>query len=497
MRRLIERYRLPESFVKYSCNFDPTQPQGFFTFGEGTVCFGSCSAGKLASSVDDGLCDVRDRVRFHGDTLQLPLDPDQLLDNLLLERYQTKELNPLARAILPTVYYGLRPLLPVTVRKHLQRYYLAGWEKIRFPRWPVDVTVERILEQCLGLLMKAQGLETLPFIWFWPDGYDSCAIVTHDVETEDGMNFCSSLMDLDDSCGIKSAFQIVPEGCYTVSPSFLSELRGRGFEINVQDLNHDGRLLRDEKQFMQRIVAINRYGREFGAAGFRAAVLYRNLRWWHALEFEYDMSVPNAAHLEPQRGGCCTVLPYFIGQLLELPSTTTQDYAVFHFLREYSLEPWKRQIELIREKHGLISILVHPDYILKKREQEIYLQLLRYLDRLRSTENVWITTPAHLNTWWRARSKLSLIRDGSEWRIKGAGSERARLAYARLDGDTIRYQIAALPAIRKQAAGYAQSGKRMAQSADGSRQLTAINAQSGKGMARGGRGRGRGAGSQE
>jgi hypothetical protein len=209
---------------------------------------------------------------------------------------------------------------------------------------------------------------------------------------------------------------------------------------------------------MRRVVAVNRYGREFGAKGFRAGVMYRNQAWCHALDFEYDMSVPNAAHLEPQRGGCCTVFPHFIGPLLEMPLTTTQDYALFHFLKDCSLDLWKRQIALIRQKHGLIHILIHPDYILKKREQETYLQLLRYLDRLRRTENVWITTPAELNNWWRARNKLSLIHDGSEWRITGAGSERARLAYARLQDGTIRYEIPTSPASLQLAAGSLSSG---------------------------------------
>ncbi len=40
--------------------------------------------------------------------------------------------------------------------------------------------------------------------------------------------------------------------------------------------------------------------------------MYREQRWFDAFEFSYDMSVPNAAHLEPQRGGCCTVMPYFL-----------------------------------------------------------------------------------------------------------------------------------------------------------------------------------------
>jgi len=83
---------------------------------------------------------------------------------------------------------------------------------------------------------------------------------------------------------------------------------------------------------MKRVARINAYGKEFGATGFRAGVLYRNQRWFDALDFEYDSSVPNVAHLDPQRGGCCTVMPYFVGKMLELPVTMTQDYTLFHIL---------------------------------------------------------------------------------------------------------------------------------------------------------------------
>lgn len=59
------------------------------------------------------------------------------------------------------------------------------------------------------------------------------------------------------------------------------------------------------------------YRRQFGAQGFRSGASYRNLKWLDELGFRYDMSVPNVAHLNPQRGGCCTVMPYFIGDTLE------------------------------------------------------------------------------------------------------------------------------------------------------------------------------------
>ena len=73
-------------------------------------------------------------------------------------------------------------------------------------------------------------------------------------------------------------------------------------------------------------------------------MLYRKQSWFDALDFAYDMSVPNVAHLDPQRGGCCTVMPYFIGDMLELPVTMTQDYMMFHILKDYSIGLWKQQI---------------------------------------------------------------------------------------------------------------------------------------------------------
>ncbi len=120
----------------------------------------------------------------------------------------------------------------------------------------------------------------------------------------------------------------------------------------------------DKDAFVGHARRINDYTREFGCEGFRSGAMYREQGWFGAFEFSYDMSVPNAAHLEPQRGGCCTVMPYFIGNILELPLTTIQDYSLFHILDDYSTTLWKEQIRLIREHHGLISVIAHPDYLI-------------------------------------------------------------------------------------------------------------------------------------
>jgi hypothetical protein len=322
-------------------------------------------------------------------------------------------------------------MLPVAIRRHLQKLYLRGWEKISFPRWPVDTSVDALLHQLLLLSIRSSGVEQIPFIWFWPEGAPSCAIMTHDVETAAGRDFCRTLMDLDDSFGVKASFQVIPEERYRVGGEFLSSIRSRGFEVVVHDLNHDGHLYKTQKQFLERAAKINAYGREFGAKGFRAGVLYRKQLWYDALDFEYDMSVPNVAHLDPQRGGCCTVMPYFLGNLLELPVTTTQDYSLFNILNDYSTDLWERQIELIMEKHGLMSFVVHPDYIMGTRERATYEALLNRLAHLREEKRIWITTPGDVNRWWRRRAEMRLVEHDGRWEVEGAGREQARVAYAR------------------------------------------------------------------
>jgi hypothetical protein len=246
-------------------------------------------------------------------------------------------------------------------------------------------------------------------------------------------------MDLDDSYAVKASFQIVPEKRYRFSEDLLDKIRARGFEIVVQDLNHDGHLFSSREQFLARAKQINEYAQQYRAAGFRSAILYRNQDWYDALQFSYDMSVPNAAHLEPQRGGCCTVMPYFVNHILELPVTTTQDYSLFHIIGDYSIEVWKSQIDLITEKHGLVSFIIHPDYIIERRARKTYRELLAYLSQLRSEKRIWIALPREVNDWWRERSQMKLVEEKGRWRIEGSGKERASVAYARLQGDRIIY----------------------------------------------------------
>jgi len=445
IRAAHDRYRCPERFLDFRLQSELPRDPKYLGLGAGTIC-----SGRSAKS------DHKERASI--DLKALPIDPDEVIDNLLLERY-SKRRSGTWENLLKRIYYFVRPLTSRWMRKQIQRFHASNWENAEFPKWPVDTTVETICENLLSLSLEAKRVDRIPFIWFWPNGARSCVAMTHDVEEEAGRNFCEQLMDIDDSYRIKASFQIVPEGRYAVSREFLSRLRDRGFEVCVQDLNHDGRLFDRRDEFLRRVELINRYGRDYGAKGYRSAVLYRKPEWYEDLDFSFDMSFPNVAPFDPQRGGCCTVMPYFIGNVLEIPLTTIQDYTLFHILDDYSTDLWKKQIEMILAKNGLISFIVHPDYIIDSKAQSVYRDLLAYFEELRGQEALWFALPGEIDRWWRARSRMSIAeRDGS-WEIVGEGAERAVLAFAReVDGKLV-YELADPPTGKSQGAALFSADK--------------------------------------
>jgi hypothetical protein len=438
----LDYYCCPDRFVDF--RLADGQPNGnrpgYFQFGPGLICYGA-SGVQGQNKADDLLADALSNVRIEASTCVLPFNPTHIANNLRFERYVNGARKSPWKRLLRGAYYFLRPVMPVSVRRHLQRVSLHGWKERPFPRWPVDGTVDQLFKRLMGLTLHASRQVRIPFIWFWPEGRSSCAIVTHDVETISGLKSTRELMDLNDSFGIKTSFQVIPEARYVVTNEILSAIRERGFEINVHDLKHDGHLFEDHGQFLQSAARINAHAQRFGSRGFRSGALYRNQNWYGAFSFSYDMSVPNVGHLDPQPGGCCTVLPYFVGNVLELPLTTTQDYSLFNILGTYSLDLWREQIRQIIGQNGLISFIVHPDYLDSTEAKDTYAGLLKHLVELRSASGLWTALPGEVDIWWRQRSKMQLVQDGARWWVEGEGAERAVVAYATLSNDTITYSL--------------------------------------------------------
>src|SRR6266852_6563094 len=413
-RHFFEFFRCPQDAVRFDMAGGLSSVPGYFRLGEELRRNGKTAAIPAAKHAADDFVDTLPEVCVKGDEIRLQFEPDQMADYLRYERYAegggkgTSRLG--AHPLIRELYYLCRPLLRVPIRSILQRIHLQSQRKNPFPKWPVDRTVDRLFENMMIAAIRANGSRPIPFIWFWPEGKQAAFILTHDVEDENGKAFCPSLMDIDDEYGFKASFQIVPEGRYPVEPDFLQSFRDRSFEICVHDLNHDGNL-------------------------------YRNLLWYGDYQFSYDMSVPNVAHLDPQGGGCCTVMPYFIGDILEIPLTATQDYSLFHILRQYSIELWKQQIKIIVDGHGLLSFIIHPDYVIETKLQSVYRELLAHLRHQCKERNIWAALPRQIDSWWRQRNAMKLVPNGDGWAIAGEGIERAQIAYASVQNGTLVYSF--------------------------------------------------------
>jgi glycosyltransferase involved in cell wall biosynthesis len=426
----------------------PRQAQGaagFFRVGDNAVSFAAASRTSETARSMSQIPDISQDFSVQSGRLVLPFDLDEAANNIRWEVYAgfVQEHKTLlgAHPLVRNLYYWTRPILPVPIRSALQRIKLQGELGNTFPRWPVDRSVDLLFERTMTSAIRANGGHPIPFVWFWPEGKQAAFILTHDVEDEAGKAFCGSLMDIDDEYGFKASFQIVPEKRYPVEAKFLQQFRDRNFEICVHDLNHDGNLYRERSEFKRRAKHINNYCAEFGAQGFRSGVLYRNLRWYGDFRFSYDMSVPNVAHLDPQGGGCCTVMPFFVGDIVEMPVTLTQDYSLFHILHQHSIDLWKQQIRTVVDGHGLVSVIIHPDYVIERGQQNLFRELLSHVREQCKTHNIWATVPSQINSWWRKRDEMKLISSGNEWRITGNGSDEARIAYACLAGDSLLYSF--------------------------------------------------------
>jgi glycosyltransferase involved in cell wall biosynthesis len=202
----------------------------------------------------------------------------------------------------------------------------------------------------------------------WPDGKQFAFVLTHDVETRHGHDKCRALMDLEESMGFRSSFNLVPER-YRVAPDLRTEMISRGFEVGVHGLVHDGRLFSSRKIFERRKPHINRYLKDWKAVGFRSPSTRRNLTWIGELDMKYDSSTFDTDPFEPESEGVGTIFPFIFNDspdghpYVELPYTLPQDSTLFIILGEDSPRIWKEKLDWIAEKGGMALINVHPDYM--------------------------------------------------------------------------------------------------------------------------------------
>jgi len=266
----------------------------------------------------------------------------------------------------------------------------------------------------------------VPYLAPWPDGRSWALVLTHDVETEAGCRDFGLLREPERLLGYRSSWNFVPLR-YPAPDSLMRELRQEGCEVGVHGLRHDGRDLASPRMLARRLPAIREYARRWEATGFRSPATQRRWDMMPGLGFDYDSSYTDTDPYEPQPGGCCTYLPYFNRNLVELPITLPQDHTMFAILRQTDAELWLRKARLLRDRHGMVLALTHPDYARDQRLADGYRSLL---DAFREDSTVWHALPREVATWWRQRAASVPRRTDDGWQVDGPASARARVLLA-------------------------------------------------------------------
>jgi hypothetical protein len=206
--------------------------------------------------------------------------------------------------------------------------------------------------------------------------------------------------DLEESSGFRSSFNFVPER-YPLDLVLIEDLRGRGFEIGVHGLRHDGKLFSSRSEFMRRAERINGYLQELDAVGFRSPLTMRNPEWMQALQIEYDLSFFDTDPYEPMPGGTMSIWPFILGRFVELPYTLAQDCTLTVVLGETTPRLWLQKVDFIERYCGMVLVNTHPDYLSDPLTWKIYSD---FLQAMRRRGGYWHALPRDVARWWRART---------------------------------------------------------------------------------------------
>jgi peptidoglycan/xylan/chitin deacetylase (PgdA/CDA1 family) len=319
-------------------------------------------------------------------------------------------------------YYRIKNLIPAALRHRLNSAAIRMRGRRDFPHWPFETALTDYWRLWIQLSLRSLNATDGWHIGFWPDGMKCCIVLTHDVEGPLGMSRMERMADLEERYNFRSAWNL-PLSQYEIDWKLIDRLRQRGFEFGAHGLSHDGRLFRSESDFSELAPILQELAHSHGLNGFRAPSTLRRAEWIGKLSFDFDCSFSDSDPYEPQPGGTCSLFPFFLANLVELPYTVPQDHTLIHLLRCSPTQVWAPKARWIESLGGMILTLVHPDYCGSGRNLKEYETLLKQLSEFQSA---WRALPSEVSSWWRRRDQMKLTVDGDGTpSIEGPGSERA------------------------------------------------------------------------
>lgn len=340
-------------------------------------------------------------------------------EHLLLERYLSEEnRQPPPRM---DAYYRIKQIIPDSLRHRLNSLAVRSRRQLSFPHWPCEDALIQYWRKWLHETLIEMRVEDALHIAFWPHGHRCCVVLTHDVESPRGLERMEFMADLEDRYGFRSAWNL-PLAQYRIDWKRIESLARRGFEFGAHGLRHDGRLFRSYADFQALKPTLENLAREHSLRGFRAPSTLRRAEWLATLDFDFDSSFADTDPYEPQPGGTCSIFPFFIPNLVELPYTLPQDHTLIHLLHRSPLPVWAVKADWIASASGMILSLTHPDYCGSQPYLSEYEALLKHLGSLPSA---WRALPSEVADWWRRRAVMTLTIENGAPAISGSDTTGA------------------------------------------------------------------------
>jgi hypothetical protein len=341
------------------------------------------------------------------------------------------------------LFYTTKPMIPRRVQIALRRRVARYIRQKNCHLWPIDPDSAHPPEGWKG----------------WPDGRQFALVLSHDVDTFHGYKDVLKVVELEEKMGFRSCFSFVPERYGSISLDLLEELRGRGFDVAVHGLKHDGKLFLSKRMFDVQAPRINGYLKRWKTEGFTSPSMQRNLEWMTSLSINYCTSTFDTDPFEPEPDGVGTIFPFAVFKgsseqkavsskqsgsqtpapstqnpdpgysfqnpepssenpepkfFIELPYTLPQDSTLFLILREKSIDIWRDKLDWIAEKGGMALLNTHPDYMAcndvggrwEEYSISLYKGFLEYA-KDRYGGRYWHVLPKQMARFWREKMVLT------------------------------------------------------------------------------------------
>jgi glycosyltransferase involved in cell wall biosynthesis len=330
-------------------------------------------------------------------------------------------------------YYFLKMFIPRPVQIYLRRILIRQKMLRHKETWPIDKSAARPPENWQG----------------WPDGKKFALVLTHDVETAQGLDKCYPLAEIEERLGFRSSFNFVP-GDYTVPAALRQHLTDRGFEIGIHGLHHNNNLFRSKSIFQKQAIEINRHLKEWGSVGFRSPSMYHDLELVHHLDIKYDASTFDTDPFEPQPDGMGTIFPFWVpgdgrqNGYVEIPYTLPQDFLLFILMKERNIDIWKKKLDWVAQHGGMSMFITHPNYMnfnnttsYDEYPVKYYEEFLTYI-KDRYKDQYWHALPRDMAKLWQFECRNNSFMST----LKKSKKRACMLYYMKFKGSAILYREA-------------------------------------------------------